>query len=1331
MNAIRFASMLLLAAGTLHATPSVPWPLTPTGETHSLLHSYGDFHAPWVPDPTEAFNFHYGIDLADPTPEWPVSYEAVKAVCTGVVTRVEEGLNNLGWFAIVDDDGTPSVPGEGWFYGHIQGLPTLPPDPDPMPQPYPESEPISLGAILGYIAHVYQSHSLDHLHFMRVEETGLSYSSDQPAVLNPLFWLDPAPSSAEGYDWTWQCFPSSPSYHVFVLPQYDALTQWQNQWVDVAACKADALPFDALNGAVDFFLWFCVEGEGENGPDPFRKVMPQRFEWWLERELADGTWTNLMGDGNEYYRYLFDFGDIELGGSDDSDRYRQLYFRYNAQEMIRINIGYICCLTNVNDEAGYDGIDNITENCWQTDMNKDGTGTTENALNSMFPDGVYRIRWKAFAFDGTSGGEEVTPGDVSPGVPHADTFKEVTLANYLPFVTDASIVDYATDLVYWDADWEVVEEIDDYSMHLVVNSHIAALPVGQTVEVTIHFSETMDTNCPYTIILEHESGYPLPMTGGWSSTAVDNDTWSGTAQVIVGLTPGTYSLFVACKDMSGEWLTDPADPGSPFTDDYHRLDVAFGTEPGWSASVHAPVLGSPKLADMDLDGDLDVVVQCSDGWIHVLDDDGTSMTGWPVSGGWSSGNPDVYASPAIVDLSGSPSPEVLAVHPSGCNGLTAGGTAISPWSGIHYYINRWHALSSPVAGDFDEDGYIEYALGRQQYPYSMSTIGIWARKHDGSGLWELTGSWERSVSSTPTICDATGDGNLEVVFISDLQGFLRDDDYGILYCVNAATKEMKWSANLPAMFYRGAVTAGNLDNDNAMEIIVTCSSVGNHQVRVFDGATGGLMHTLAVDGTAYAGSSIADVDGDGDNDIVLFCSDGMLYCWDGLTGTSLSGFPVDLGTWTMGGVSIGDIDLDEELELVMAGRDGKLYAVNHDGTMAGGFPITVSSNPLSGQPALGDIDGDGRLEIIFGEEGNSVVHCYQLADNSACAFLPWPQFQRDARNTGTIELDTTNPEPPTDFNGTGTLVGSVLTVNLSWTLSVNDPYNPNAVPPADVVSYHIYRKIPSSDLELVGTVSAGTDSYTDVISFSSFPPQAVGYFARAWDGTNESAWTDQVKIILYRNGNIARDSRIREITNMAAIEAPSSASITGSDSRLDHSVGGNCRVLTDGNHDTVYMPSSSARCVEVDLGAVFDVTDVAIIRSDLSLMESMRLELSTDGTNFRAVDSGRARYVRVYGTGGASEIEVMGTPVEGASIPIEIVREEQGFFMIASAEEGTPMTVSVFDLAGRRVWDGTSSSGEVLWNRRTSTGTPVPTGVYLLLIETDGLDPVTSRIVVR
>jgi hypothetical protein len=1362
MTTLRIPLPVLLLTSLSFA---IPWPIAPTNQTHSLFHSYGDYHRPWD-DTTEA-NFHYGIDIADPNPLGS-EYEPVRCVEAGVVKKVQEP-EALGWFAIIEDNGTPSIDGDGWIYEHIQGLPPAKNN-SILPRPCRLDQAFGIGDIIGYIAHVYQPVSpygriLDHLHLMRADEpqNGWNYwESSMPAALNPLFYLDPAPTTANGFDWSWLCDASlnptlpNPGYMFFILPQYEALgtggDSWL-KWADSAACQTEAngVDFMSLKGSVDLFLYFNVKGEGYTGGTPVRKSMPQRLEWWIERKLADGTWTTLMNDGEEYRRYLFDFGDIELGGSDDTDEYKQLYFRFSPGNMGITDGGYLCCLTNVNDNQAFNGVSNIDEKCWDTSVNLAGTGAAVSNDDALFPDGEYRIRWEASAFDGTTTGEVVSPAGVSSG-----NSIELAVCNFGGFVNSATVSAPAT--VFWDAGWETVETTDGYELQFVVNTDESTYPTGQTIDIEIHFSTSMDPNCPTPpafIRLENEYGYQPPISGGsWSSTRVVNDTWTGTAVLPTVMLPGRATLLVSWQDISGEWLEDPANPGVPFMDNYHGVDIAFGVEDGWPVAVHDEVLGSPKLADIDQDGDLDVIIQSADGWVDVLDDDGSSMSGWPVSGGWSSGNPDVWASPAIINLSGisSSAPEILAVHPYGCNGFMATGSAISGWSGILPSIFRWNAMCSPVAGNFNGTGENEYVLGRQHAQNVINDISLLTRENDGTPFWLTAWGEDESVSSTPSLADVDNDGGLEVIAASDYTSFQRDNTYGTVYCLDADNNGTeKWSTYVGGDLIFGAVTTANLDSDNYLEIVVGASQNSN-SIKVLDGNTGTIQYTISTDGQIYAGASIADVDGDGDNDIVVSSSGGMLYCWDGPTGNNLSGFPVNLGTWTDDGVSIGDVDRDEMLELVIAGKDGKLHVINHDGSSTGGFPITVSGNALSGQPALGDIDGDGRLEIVFGEAGNSVVHCYEMADNSAYTYLPWPQFQHDAQNTGYFPSDITAPAPPTNFTGDGELVGNTFTVDLTWTLSVNDPsYTPNPVPPADVISYNIYRKIAPRPIELVATVTAGTSGYTDVITFTSFPyPSAVAYYASAWDGVNESAFTPVIKVLTGNKVNIASGCPVMEISHSAGVQTSqglTSAGIGTGSSLSGSRQRNNCRVLTDGEYDEVYFPSGSSDCVAIDLGDVFTITGAVVFSRDLSLTESVAddssvlmsgtqiddcvaYELSVDGRTFSRTDSGNARYIRVYGASGATEIEVYGETSSATSALVEIQRNASEGYRI-TAVAGSYLTVTVFDLSGRTVWNSTSSSGEILWNRCTSSGNTVPSGIYLLMVESEDMETYTAKVIVR
>jgi hypothetical protein len=97
---------------------------------------------------------------------------------------------------------------------------------------------------------------------------------------------------------------------------------------------------------------------------------------------------------------------------------------------------------------------------------------------------------------------------------------------------------------------------------------------------------------------------------------------------------------------------------------------------------------------------------------------------------------------------------------------------------------------------------------------------------------------------------------------------------------------------------------------------------------------------------------VADINGDGFNDIICGGEEGQLVAMSGATATMLPGFPILLAGEVRGTPAVADIDKDGKSEIILAGWDKNLYVWDYD------FPFSPGQTP------------------------------------------PWPQFHHDARRTG-------------------------------------------------------------------------------------------------------------------------------------------------------------------------------------------------------------------------------------------------------------------------------------------------------------------------------------------
>ncbi len=80
------------------------------------------------------------------------------------------------------------------------------------------------------------------------------------------------------------------------------------------------------------------------------------------------------------------------------------------------------------------------------------------------------------------------------------------------------------------------------------------------------------------------------------------------------------------------------------------------------------------------------------------------------------------------------------------------------------------------------------------------------------------------------------------------------------------------------------------------------------------------------------------------------------------------GFPVTYNYYNYEGGIYCNMDSDPQLEIVYS-LGYSIHAINLDGTPVPGWPKTVSSYPIDGAPAFGDIDGDGQEEIVVTNHG--------------------------------------------------------------------------------------------------------------------------------------------------------------------------------------------------------------------------------------------------------------------------------------------------------------------------------------------------------------------------
>ncbi|HVN37582.1 MAG TPA: VCBS repeat-containing protein [Myxococcota bacterium] len=437
-------------------------------------------------------------------------------------------------------------------------------------------------------------------------------------------------------------------------------------------------------------------------------------------------------------------------------------------------------------------------------------------------------------------------------------------------------------------------------------------------------------------------------------------------------------------------------------------------------------VATPTLGDLDGDGDLDLVSGEYHGTLLYFENTGTPTspsflqrtgTANPLNGK----NAGQQSAPALADLDGDGDLDVVCGHYGAINTRFAyyenTGSASTP-----AFVERTGSANPldffvvddvwllPALGDADGDGDLDLLspLGPIFDAYLENTGSARAPAFVAGASDPFAGT----PMGPMTFGDLDGDGDLDVI---------RATGAGKLQLLENAivARSPRYFGPTPLPFPGvdiggfSSPAAGDLDGDGDPDFVAS-ESFSDGKLHYFEN-TGDAMRPSVVEITGTANPfdslnagftprlALGDIDDDGDLDLISGENYGNPVHFFQNTGTPTApDFVERTGTANpfngvivgRGSPALGDLDHDGDLDLVVGEFGGTFHYFQNTGNATTPHYVerTGTANPLNGlsagnfaTPALADVDRDGDLDLVSGEESPGIFHYFE---NTGSATAP-------------------------------------------------------------------------------------------------------------------------------------------------------------------------------------------------------------------------------------------------------------------------------------------------------------------------------------------------------